>query len=157
MIRSLWVLAACLLTAGCGSYGSVKGTVFYQGKKLEFGSVMATARNGNFTSPIDAEGKYELKGMSTGKINFYVVCTNPKTADTAQELLKKQKEPGAGGGGGATGRGPRQITKSELTKAQMDALRQPSLIPQKYGDMSQNLLTYDLASGDNNYDIDLKP
>lgn len=152
MKRAMCILFACLLTTGCGSYGAVKGTVTYKGKKLEFGTVQAVANNGNFTAEIDNEGKYEMKGLATGTVKFVVSQPNPKNAEVAQKLLKKSKD---GAEAAAGGRSPKGIQKKDLTAAEMEAMTKPQLIPEKYTDVSKPLFTYELKGGENNFDIAL--
>jgi hypothetical protein len=152
MKRIPWVILVCLFASGCGSVGDVKGTVYYKGAKLKFGTVTATASNGVFQSLISDDGTYEMKGVGAGKTKFSVVCRAPKAVDAVTELAMKSKDPNA-----PKEKGGRVKMQALQGAADGQSLKNPNLIPEKYGDTSNEFLVYTVTSGSNNYDIRLDP
>jgi len=143
-----------LLAAGCGSAGEIKGKVTFKGEPLKFGNVTAVASNGSFASVIDSEGNYTLKGVGTGKVKFYVSCNNPEAEACLKDKVASLKADG--GGDKIVGRGVGPTGKTP-TKAEMQGMPKLSLIPEKYMDMTKDLLVRDVVSGSNNIDLPLEP
>jgi hypothetical protein len=101
-MRSLWVAAAVLMAAGCGGgAGEVSGTVTFDGKPIEQGSIKFTPEDGKGPTTGDAikDGKYSVQKVplgpakvsisgvkATGKKKMY---DDPKAdyVQTAGELL----------------------------------------------------------------------
>jgi hypothetical protein len=152
MIRRFpWIALAGLWAAGCGGTGDVKGTVYFKGEKLKFGTVSVTASNGVFQCLITEEGAYEFQGVGTGKAKFHVVCQDPKTVELVTQLAMQSKDPNA-----AKDKGGRVNVKG-IQGAGAKALEDPNLIPAKYGDLGNEILVYTITSGPNTYDIRLDP
>ena len=142
------VFAVCLGVTGCGGTGDVKGTVRYKGEKLKSGTVTAAAANGSFQAQIDSEGQYEVKGLAPGKAKFFVYVPDPKLVGLVTELSNKSKESvGAGKGRVAV----------PVTAESKKVFSKSNMVPDKYSDQARPLLTFDVASGPNNYDISLDP
>ena len=147
-----FVPLACLLVAGCGGgSGEVKVTVSYKGKALEYGTVTAIPQGGNgdaVSENIDAEGKCTLKGVAVGKAKFLVVAQNPKVLEDVKKIVFKDKENLKKDGGG-------RVPTGDAAKVE-ELMKKASVIPEKYGDSTQEFLTFTVVRGENKYDIELK-
>lgn len=154
MKRSAWLIISCLLAAGCGGTGTVKGTVMYKGELLKFGSVTAVSAGGGVVQDnIKEDGTYELSGVRTGEVKFLVYCQDPKFVKVVTDLaMKKDQLPGGeGDGGGRLAAGA--LNTGEAAKA----IQNPNLVPDKYGDEKTTTLTFKVGSGENIYNIILQP
>src|SRR5262245_40326044 len=151
MKHSAWLVVSCLFVAGCGGVADVKGTVSYKGQMLKFGSVTAVPANGlAVQSEIKEDGSYELKGVSLGEAKFLVYCQDPKFTKIVADLAgEKNKDEKSGKGGRATG----VFNTGEATKV----VENPNLVPDKYSDQAKTTLKFNIARGENIYNIVLEP
>jgi hypothetical protein len=71
----LFFLAATLLALpGCGGPGEVTGVVKYKGEALTTGTVTFYGETtGAWSSEIDQDGKYTIRGVPPGKVRIAVV------------------------------------------------------------------------------------
>jgi hypothetical protein len=125
---SLLGLAVC----GCGkNTGNVSGKISYQGKPLPGGYVnfMSEGEQGNFkTSPIKEDGSYSVSALPVGpaKISIQGLAAR-RLADL----------PGQGG---------------KVEKIQQKEV----FVPDKYGNTDTSGLKYEVKSGSQSHDIELK-
>lgn len=137
-----WISAAVLvvslpLLTGCGGgKGSVSGKVMYNGTALPFGSVQFMTPGGAFVSEIGSDGSYSLTGIPTGSATISVTCQDPKYADYMKQLSASSRDPKA----------PKPKGRPE----------DYSKIPSKYSDFSTSGLTYEIKSGTQTHNIELK-
>src|SRR5262249_22298152 len=154
MKRSAWFSILSLLAIGCGSYGDVKGKVVFKGAPVKFASVTAEASNGSIQATSDENGEYQMSKVGTGKVKFYVYCSNPEAEKILKDALAKLKE-GEGEKKGA-GRGAALNLESMPTKASMK-LPPTNLVPTKYSDRVKDLLVFDVAPYPTTINLSLEP
>ena len=133
--------AICLATAlpilaGCGpSKGDISGKVMYKGAPLPTGHVQFQSPAGAFVGEIGPDGSYTVKGVPTGSSKISITCQKEGYAEHMIALSKASKE----GGKPPPGK-PEDF----------------DLIPTKYTDFTTSGLSYDVKSGENKHDIELK-
>jgi len=154
MKRSAWFSMLSLLAIGCGGYGEIKGKVSFKGAPVKFASVTAEASNGSIQATSDENGDYQMSKVGTGKVKFYVYCSNPEAEKILKDALTKLKE-GEGEKKGA-GRGATLNLDNMPTKGSMK-LPPTNLVPTKYSDRVKDLLVFDVVSGPNNINLSLEP
>jgi len=100
------VICLCLVGCGAGS-GDVTGTVTYNGEHLKGGTVTFASTTGgpSFTSPINEDGTYTLRGVAGGD---YKVCVEteslkPHTATGGPSMGRGSGSSSKGGRGGKSG------------------------------------------------------
>ena len=131
------IAALALVVAGCGSSGpemaSVYGTVTYQGKPLEKGTISFVSTDPerpNASGTIQPDGTYELQtrepddGAQVGDYRVAVTDIDP------------------------------EVFNSALPGEPVEAPK--SAIPEKYQNAQESGLTAKVESGSNNLDFDLK-
>lgn len=122
---------ALVALAGCGAgRGDLSGTVSYQGKAVESGSVAAVGSDGQPRTGFIADGRYEVKDLPAGPVKLAVSSPDP-------------------------GKVPRRSLRGGPAPAKADRTGWFPL-PEKYADLSKSELTADLTAGPNTHDIDLK-
>jgi hypothetical protein len=117
----------------------VKGRVTYNGKPLPSGTVtFVDTKGGVETSWIDSQGNYHIPRVAAGAVQVTVQTPSPRR-------LPPHLRPTA--------------SPEERAAAERDgAVIVPSVpIPQRYSDPKESGLTYQVASGAQTFDIDLKP
>src|SRR5262245_49377577 len=154
MKRSAWFSLLSLVAIGCGGMGASKGKVIFKGQPVKFASVTAEAPNGPFQATTDEDGNYEMTRVGTGKVKFYVYCSNPEAEKILKDALGKLKE-GEGDGKGA-GRGANVSPGKMPSKGSMK-LPQTNLVPTKYSDRVRDYLVFDVVSGANTINLSLEP
>ena len=139
------LLLSLLAALGCGGgVGDVTGTVKYQGKPLDGGSVQFQSGGKTVASEISKDGKYSVAGVPTGSAKISVSYVDPRATDHFRAVSAASK---AGAGRG------------DKAAAPPVAVGDPSVfnkIPDKYSDFNGSGLTFDVKKGPNSYDIDLK-
>lgn len=133
-------LLACMLT-GCGkATGNISGVVKYNGKPLPGGSVMFVDSSGAIVqTSIDSEGKFAAQKVVVGNNKVAVSYVDDKINQYAQEIAARGK-----GSLKPITNMPKLDTENMLT------------LPAKYSMPDQSGLIFDVKSGENSYDIDLK-
>jgi hypothetical protein len=130
-------VAAALLTlaaVGCAGRGDVSGKVSYKGKALVWGTVQFEGSDKLLKQAnIQSDGTYFISGVAAGEAKVAVNSINPQSSD----FQPLQRE-------GAAPRKPRPEVKGWFP------------IPAEYQDLSKPKLTYQVKSGPNTIDIDLK-
>lgn len=147
-------LGAILLAGGCsGGKGVVNGKVLYKGKPIPGGSVSFTSDKGDkegvWSSPIEEDGSYTIRGVPAGtaKITVETDSFRPALASVGAQR----------GGGGVSA----QFMKENLEKmnpqmADPERAKRYVPIPAQYRDATKSNLTYEVKSGKQEHDIDLK-
>jgi hypothetical protein len=141
------LLSLALAVAGCGSKtGAVRGKVYYKNQTLPSGTVTFQSKDQTVarSATIQADGSYTIERMPVGPVIITVVTQNTV--------------PGMAGGEGAKGKmnasamgGPADAPKGESAAA-ANAVR----IPREYSDASNSPLKYEVKSGSQDHDIEVK-
>jgi hypothetical protein len=139
-------LTVCLflLSAGCGSKGTITGTVSYQGKPLPSGSVMFVPQTGTpVTATID-DGKYTVEKVPTGPAKIGVTSVNfdAPSGQMAQMMMPPKDAPI-----------PPEARKAMEARGQG---KKGIKIPENYGDPEKSGLTHTVTGGQQVHDIPLK-
>jgi len=115
---------------GCGpSRGDLKGKVTYNGQVVKSGSVLVTGGNGEpKQGAIDREGNYSVDGIVIGQIKIGVSSPEPK----GSAMRKKGDE-------------AVKVDKTGWFS-----------IPDKFADPQKSGLAFEIKSGPNTKDIDIK-
>jgi hypothetical protein len=122
-----------LTLAGCGpGRGTLSGKVSMEGKgPLKYGSVSVVGSDGVAKQgAINSDGTYSVEGIAPGSVKISVNSPDPA------------------------------LSKSHMRKKEDSAPKVDNAgwfpIPEKYGDPQKSGLTFDLKTGANSYNIDLK-
>src|ERR1700722_5549244 len=131
---TFFLLAGALIALnGCGpARGDLQGKVTYQGKPLCSGSVLVAAADGVKASPIQADGRYEVKDIPVGLVK--VTVNSPDPAGVRYAGRRKEDRPP-----------PAPKDNSNWFA-----------IPSDFGDFEKSGLTFQVNGGHNRWDIDLK-
>ena len=141
------VLFGSLAALGCGGgVGDVSGTVTYQGKPLDGGSVQFQSGGKTVSAEISKVGKYALAGVPVGSAKVTVSYVDPKVTDHFRAVSAASKSGGAG-------RGEKEEPATALSKVDPTTFNK---VPDKYNDFNGSGLTFEVKKGSNTYDIDLK-
>jgi hypothetical protein len=130
---SFWIaLAFALAIPGCGpGRGDLSGRVTYQGKPVSSGSVVIRGADKMLrSSPIAADAAYAVKDIGAGLVTITVYCPDPAAVATIS------RQPGK----------PAPLKDNSKWFP----------IPAHYKDFDKSGLTFQLKSGPNQWDIDLK-
>jgi hypothetical protein len=126
------VAVMMLSVLGCGSSGTATGKVTYQGKAVVFGTVQfesgGVLKQGNITK----EGTYTIAGLPVGPAKAAVNSPDPS---------------------GTTRKRPEKVGQAPAAPAESAGW---FAIPDDYQDISQPKLNFEIKSGRNTIDIDLK-
>jgi hypothetical protein len=142
-----------LLAVGCGSKGTITGTVSYKGTPIPQGTILFTPASGGaaVSVPIN-DGKYTAEKVSAGPAKVAVVSLYSAggPADAMTQVMQGGKGMGpppdakipeearklfSGGGGGSSKKGLQ--------------------IPDKYGNPDESGLTYTVTGGSQTKDFNL--
>lgn len=133
-----WMLAAALLTmalSGCSSStGTVSGKVAFQGKPVPAGTVTFIHADGPTRSGSIHEGSYSVAQIPPGPCLILIVSLPPPRSMWSPE----KRERAAG--------------NSVSSKFQA-----PMPLPARYGDPQKSDLRYEVTTGRQTHDIELKP
>jgi hypothetical protein len=146
-IRTAAILVALATVTGCGSQGEVSGTVKYNGQLMNKGTVTFQGRDGKtYASPIGSDGRYAIKGIPTGPAKIGVVVSDEDA------LVQHFKDKAAGI--------RNQQDEGKVPKVQPQGkgsdIKSYYVVPPKYGDVNASGLSFDVKSGSQTYDIDIK-
>lgn len=140
-------LCGLLLVEGCGGgKGTVSGKVSYQGKPVRGGNVAFIPEAGSpVNSPIEADGTYTIRKIPPGNVKITV------ETDSFRPPLEKAVARG----------GDAKFLKQNLEKmnpqmADPERAKRYVRIPPQYRDPRQTNLSYEVKSGEQEYNIDLK-
>ena len=136
-------LLAVLALVGCGpSTGSVSGKVTYKDKALPGGMVTFVGSDQRVKStPIGADGTYTIDGVTVGTAKISVAPPVP-----LPKMPKGMKMDAAKMGGAPT----------DTAGAAPPADVKPIFLPQHYQDPETSKLTFPIAKGKQNHNIELK-
>jgi hypothetical protein len=143
-------LCGILLAEGCGSgKGIVSGKVLYQGKPVPGGTVSFNSdKGGVFFSPIEEDGSYTIRGIPTGPA---------KIAVETESFRPPLSAPLQRGGGSVSPEFLKQnLEKMNPQMADPQRAKRYVPIPQQYRDPDKSNLTYEVKSGKQQHDLDLK-
>jgi hypothetical protein len=147
---SLLVAGLLLLAMGCGSKGSISGTVTYNGKPITSGTIVFAPDSGepSVNAPI-ADGKYTIDKVPPGpaKVGVSSVFSGSGALTPMQMALQKS--------GGKPPEGDIPEGARKLMEGASNA-KQGVKIPDDYGDPSKSGLTYTVKGGKQTQDFDLK-
>jgi hypothetical protein len=143
MIRLVVLLVPILVLAGCAGKGDVSGTVSYKGKVLTSGSVTFQGPDGNLHISEILDGQYSVTGVPTGTAKIGVTVLD----ESITEHFRKMSAFGRGQKGGDMPKGP---------PPKIPDLSTFYIVPQKFGDGNSSGLTFEVRSGPNTHDIDIK-
>jgi hypothetical protein len=138
-------LCGILLAAGCGGKGVVSGKVLYQGKPVRGGSVSFLLEQGGvMSSPIEDDGSYTIPSVPPGNVKITV-----ETESFRPSIMQRDAS------GGAPAFMKKYIQEKDPQLAEQRAKRYVRIPPQ-YSDPDKSNLTYEVKSGKQEHDIDLK-
>jgi hypothetical protein len=133
-----WTLVTVLLATtlpGCfRTTGMVSGKVTFQGEPVPAGSVIFVHADGATISGSIHEGSYSIAKVPTGACTILVV-----SLPAPRSIWNPEKKEQMGG---------------EDTSAES---RDPRPLPSRYNDAKESDLQYEVRTGQQTYDIDLKP
>jgi hypothetical protein len=133
------LVSVSLATAGCGGKGDVTGKVSYNGQPLPYGNVQFQSANGSVhIGDIQPDGTYTIKGVPTGSVKISVTCMDPAGVEFAKQMSAASKDP------------------SNAKAKPTGKLEDFNKIPGQYNDFSTSELTFDIKSGTQTHNIDLK-
>jgi hypothetical protein len=140
--RSCLLILALLALAftGCGkATGDVTGIVKFKGQPLNGGSVIFADSSGTLVqTQIGTDGKFTAQGVSVGNNKIAVYYVDNRINEYAQEIASRGK-----GGLQPMASMPKLDTSEMLT------------LPAQYSTPDKSGLSFDVKSGQNNYDIDI--
>jgi hypothetical protein len=127
------------VVAGCGpSYGTITGTVTFNGQAVTDGQVSFLAQDGTIvTSMIDSNGRYRIPQIPVGpaKITVYPPTDMAAVGETIKNLGKEK------------GKGPPKLNAPPPAKSD---------IPSRYSDPNTSNLTVEVRRGEMTFDIPLE-
>jgi hypothetical protein len=139
--------------AGCGSYGHVKGKVYYQDKPLTGGTVVFVPDGGGQSVPatIDEQGNYTIDKIAAGPVKIAVDSGPPQAPKNPM-----RKNPMAGKMAPPKDAPvPEGVEASKLYNTRPGATGSVA-IPDKYKDYQTSGETYTVQPGDQEHEIRLK-
>lgn len=138
-LASIAVLCFLLAGIGCGSQGTLSGTVTYKNKKVVWGSVSVIASdNIQYAGEITPEGTYSIAKVPTGPVKLSVVSPNPSGTERGGPAAAR----------GGTGDSP-DPERSPVPKGAWFA------IPEKYADPMKSGLSA-TVKGETQHNITLE-
>jgi hypothetical protein len=157
--RRGWVLLLLVgLAAGCGSTGTISGTVTYKGKPLKAGTVsFMTTEGGHVASgEIKEDGTYTVSRVPAGPAKVTVKSVEVFTPPGGGMM-------GGRSGGGAPRGAPAGAAENVKPPPGVDmsgfnpnsSNDKAMKVPDKYKDFAKTPLTCDVKSGNQPYDIQL--
>jgi hypothetical protein len=150
--RCVLLVLPCLLvlSVGCGSNGTITGTVTYNGTPIPEGSIMFHPDNGApSVSTTIVDGKYTAEKVPPGpaKVSVVSVFTEAMDVTPMQRAMQGGLKPKEGA------EIPEGARKLMAGAAQA---KKGVKIPDDYASPSTSGLSYTVQGGKQNHDIDLK-
>jgi hypothetical protein len=163
LLTAVFLLAAFLCLAGCGSSSNkVVGKVTYQGKPVPGGIVVFYGANKwTGSSAIEEDGSYTIDKPPTGSVKITVDTSTvrpaklPPNAPKQLADMKDMSKMPAAPKGMQPPEMPEAAKNSPLYNPKLTANRYVA-IPEKYADPEKSGLTYDVKSGTQTHNIELK-
>ena len=146
---SLLVAGLLLLVVGCGSRGTVTGTVSYKGQPIPAGTIVFTPDSGEpaVNAPI-ADGKYTADKVPPGPAKVSVSSTVAEGGGMTPMQMALQK---------SGGKPPEDMPEGARKLMEGAANAKKGIkIPEDYGDPAKSGLTYTVKGGKQTQDFDLK-
>jgi hypothetical protein len=137
------IVCLVLLTAGCGSRGTVSGTVTYKGAPIPSGNVTFVPEKGGAVTAVIEDGKYTAENVPAGPATIAVtsVAGNARSAFMSKRMTPPKDAP----------------IPPEARKAFEGGQGKKGIeIPERYNDPNQSGLTCTVRGGPQTHDIDLK-
>jgi len=157
VLAAEFCLCGLLLVEGCGSgKGTVSGKVSYQGKPVPAGTVSFIPETGSpVISPIAEDGTYTIRNIAAGKVKITVETDSARPAlDKTGRAATRHK---GGGGGGVSQEFMKQnLEKMNPKMADPERAKRYVQIPPNYREPDKTNLTFEVKSGKQEHDIDLK-
>jgi hypothetical protein len=144
---ALFVPGLLLLTVGCGSKGTITGTVSFKGTPITAGTIVFAPDSGepSVNAPI-SDGKYSADKVPIGPAKVTVSSTYSVGSSPMQQMMKKSGE-----------KMPEDLPEGARKLMEGAAQAKKGIrIPGDYADPSKSGLTYTVKSGKQTHDIDLK-
>jgi hypothetical protein len=151
--RAACGLVLLLGAAGCGSYGHVKGKVYYRDKPLTGGTVVFVSDGGgpSATATIDEQGNYTIDKVAAGPVKIAVDsgpppgARNPMNRNPMAGKMAPPKDAPI----------PEGVDASKLYNTGRGSTGSVA-IPEKYKNYQTSEETYTVQSGNQEHDIRLK-
>jgi hypothetical protein len=145
---SLFVSGLLLLSVGCGSKGTVTGTVSYQGTPITAGTIVFFPDSGEpaVNAPI-SDGKYTVDKVPPGPAKVSVTSDYAEGGPNPMQISMKRSGE----------KMPENLPEGARKLLQGAASAKKGVrIPEDYSDSAKSGLTYTVKSGKQTHDIDLK-
>ena len=148
-----WLGVLLILSAGCGSKGTVSGKVTVNDEPVRRGTVTFTASTSTWASsvPIGEDGIYTVINAPPGPVKITVASAdaNPRAGSKLKTRKGQEKEEASGG---IEDMPPSVRNRFNAAAAGPGG---PS-VPKKYNKPETSDLTYEVKPGKQQYDIQLK-
>jgi hypothetical protein len=144
-----------ILSAGCGSYGTVSGKVMMKDEPLHSGMVtfITPDRKWTRTSGIGEDGSYTIEKAPIGPMKISIFSSGP-TPRSQIKFKERMPGPEVAQGEDLPPRARRRINMGKGTSA-ATAPKGPA-VPKKYNDPDTSELTYEVKPGAQEHNIELK-
>ncbi len=146
---SLFVPGLLLLIVGCGSNGTITGTVTFNGTPLPSGTIMFVPENGqpSVNAPI-SDGKYTIDKVPSGPAKVVVHSTVNEGGRPSPMQMAMQR---------SGGKVPEDVPEGARKLMEGAAQAKKGIkIPDDYSDPEKSTLTYTVKGGKQTHNIDLK-
>jgi hypothetical protein len=145
--RVVLALALVPLSVGC-SKGTISGKVYYQGKPLPGGTITFIPEGKGELRPalINKDGSYQVDRVAVGPVKIAVFCSAGPPAALPRSRIRNMmnmKPP----------KDAPPVVEKFLAAGNTDGY---VILPEHYSDPDQSGLTYDVKSGSQDFDIQLK-
>jgi hypothetical protein len=143
----LFAAGLVLAAAGCGSKGTITGTVTYKGTPIPSGTILFTPDSG--APPVNApikDGKYTAERVPVGAVKVTITSMYVERPSSPMMVMNKKGPPEDA-----------PIPPEARQAFQQSAPGKNGLkIPAKYADVAQSGLTYTVQSGQQTKDFNLE-
>jgi len=148
--HTVLVLVLAVLSAGCGSKGTVSGKVFYRGKPLPRGMVtfVPEGKGETRTARINEDGSYRIDRVPAGPAKIAVISYAGPSASLPG--------PGSRTPGIMERKPPKDAPPEVKDIFPSGKTSEYVTIPKQYEDPDKSGLTYTVKSGSQDFDIQLK-
>jgi hypothetical protein len=149
---SVFLTAATLLAAGCGSKATITGTVTYKDQPIHEGNIVFTPESGGRSvGAVIKDGKYTAEKVPTGPAKVTVTSMYAQGAGGPQELTKKMGGPPAD-----APLPPEARAMMERRSTMASESKKGVKIPDHYADPEKSGLTYTVEAGPQTKDFKLQ-